>query len=95
MNIFAISLLFCYAMFPCDGRIISPRNGEEFIFLPGSTGKLRWNFDDDISTVRTLNWYFMPSGGTKLIPLAAIRYNNPHDRKPMTRIEKCDICGGV
>ena len=76
----------------CLGKIISPRNGEEFVFLPGSTGNLTWNFDDDISTIRTLNWYFIPSGGTKQIPLAAIRYNNS---KPMTRIENCSICGGL
>ena len=46
------------------GKIISPRDGTELIFLPGSTENITWTFDDNPSeTLRT--WFFTSSDGLR------------------------------
>ena len=56
----------------CLGAITSPPEGTEFVFLPGSTGKLTWTFDDDVSTLFLRSWFFTRSGGSTTERLARI-----------------------
>ena len=60
------------------GKITSPPDGTRLTFLPGSTDKIQWTFDDDISSLRYRNyrtWFFTSSNGSRPQRLAAI-YSN-------------------
>jgi hypothetical protein len=57
------------------GKITSPPDGTRLTFLPGSTAKIQWTFDDDISSLEYRTWFFTSSDGSKPERLAAI-YSN-------------------
>ena len=62
------------------GKITSPLDGSRLTFLPGSTEKIQWTFDDDISLRRRRelfdrSWYFTSSDGSKREPLATIYFD--------------------
>ena len=56
----------------CLGGIISPADGANFIFLPGTTAKVTWIFDDAISSVFSRTWFFTRRGGSRSERLAVI-----------------------
>ncbi|XP_028399387.1 hemicentin-2-like isoform X1 [Dendronephthya gigantea] len=41
----------------CEGKIFPPPEGTELTFLPGTDGKIRWSFDDDLSSGSFRAWY--------------------------------------
>ena len=47
------------------GKIISPRDGIELTFLPGSTENITWTFDDNPSET-LLTWFFTSSDGLRV-----------------------------
>ena len=49
----------------CIGKITSPPDGMELIFLPGSTGNITWKFDDDLSKIFFRYWYFTSSENSR------------------------------
>ncbi|XP_028413748.1 opioid-binding protein/cell adhesion molecule-like isoform X2 [Dendronephthya gigantea] len=53
--------------------VFPPSNGSDLVFLPGSTARINWTFDDDISTVRFRDWSFTSTDGSfKGLALASI-----------------------
>ena len=71
-----------------SGRIVSPAKGTKFTFLPGSTGNLTWIFDDEISTLDTRCWYFIPSGGSSEQLARIFDDDNPEIRQSsLPRVE--------
>ena len=63
------------------GKITSPPDGTRLTFLPGSTEKIQWTFDDDISLRRRgelsvdRSWYFTSSDGSQRERLATIYFD--------------------
>ena len=64
----------------CLGEIISPDEGTEYIFLPGSTGNITWGFDNNGSSLHYRAWHFTRSGSTSKEILAEI-YDDNDDPK--------------
>ncbi|XP_028399325.1 hemicentin-1-like [Dendronephthya gigantea] len=46
------------------GDVKSPTSGNKMTLLPGSTGKIVWSFDDDISVVFSRSWAFTSTDGS-------------------------------
>ena len=64
------------------GKITSPPDGTRLTFLPGSTEKIQWTFDDDISLrhrgrvdLSDRSWYFTSSDGSQRERLATIYFD--------------------
>ncbi|CAB3976996.1 B-cell receptor CD22-like [Paramuricea clavata] len=79
--VFGTAILFALSLlpFPCEGKITSPPDGTRLTFLPGSTDKIQWTFDDDISSLRYRNYRFTSSNGSQPEQLARI-YSNGKTR---------------
>ncbi|XP_028399323.1 uncharacterized protein LOC114522774 [Dendronephthya gigantea] len=60
MNLFGLICL----IFPCQGVIYPPSSGNSLTFPPGSTGKIEWSFDDNISDVFSRSWSFTSTDGS-------------------------------
>jgi hypothetical protein len=77
----------------CLGQITSPLDGTNFTFLPGSTAKIQWKFDNNINTVQSRIWYFTGSDGSKSVVIARIFLDRvpeeiPNNTLPGVTIEK-------
>ena len=48
-----MDIFFC-----CLGKITSPPDRTELIFLPGSSMNITWTFNDSPPTVTSRSWYF-------------------------------------
>ena len=59
----------------CLGEIISPDEGTEYIFLPGSTGNITWGLDNSVRSLHYRSWHFKRSGSTSKEILANIHYD--------------------
>ena len=87
-----ISILSCLRLITLSysilGKIIPPPDGTVLTFLPGSSGNITWDFDDEISKVATRSWTFTSSDGLRSGTLGIIGFNSqPQIRK--------DVLSGV
>ena len=71
------------------GRITSPPEGKNFLFLPGKTEKIQWIFDDPISSLVLRSWSFISSDGSLRERLATISENET--TKIVTKLFDIDI----
>ena len=71
------------------GDITSPPDGTKYVFLPGRTAKIKWEFDDAISSPRLRFWTFTNSDGSSTESLASIFRNASTDIE--TRLFEVDI----
>ena len=60
-------------LFLCKGAVFPPPNGTSVIFIPGTTEKFVWSFDDYIYSFSNRLWVFVPSDGRRRVSLAEIR----------------------
>ena len=61
----------------CLGGIISPAEGMELFFFPGSTVNITWKFDDDVSSLFVRAWYFKRGGGSSERLASIVDDNDP------------------
>ncbi len=74
----------------CLGGITSPPDGTEYVFLPGQTAKIKWEFNDAISSLRLRIWAFTSSvGSLKDKGLASISKNKSTEIE--TKLFEVDI----
>ena len=71
------------------GDITSPPDGTKYVFLPGRTAKIKWEFDDAISSLTLRSWSFTSSDGSLTESLASIFQNGNNNIK--TRLFEVDI----
>ena len=56
----------------CLGAVFLASNGNNVTFIPGSTGRIIWSFDDDIKSFSRRIWILTPSDGRPRVGLAKI-----------------------
>jgi hypothetical protein len=71
------------------GDITSPPDGTKYVFLPGRTAKIKWEFDDAISSLTLRYWTFTSSDGSPTESLASIFQNGSNNIR--TRLFEVDI----
>ena len=91
-------LLNFSSLFLCKGAVFPPSNSNTVTFIPGSTEKIVWSFNDDIKSFSRRLWTFTPSDGRPQVALAKIEgdgnveiFNNSYDvalEKPATLVLK-------
>ena len=76
----------------CLGQITSPPDGTNVTFLPRSTAKIQWKFDNDINKVQSRIWTFKGSDGSESVIarifLDRVPEEIPNNTLPGVTIEK-------